>query len=155
MRVRHATLDELSRATGASQPPWLGAAVLGLHEMADPHSSRVLVAEEDGRVRGVLGLGFEWGRDGRLERAVVEVLVIDPEHDRRGIGSRLVRFAEGIVRIHGCTRVEVAPGLEDWGGGQCWGSLGYDGPDNQLSKELPQPGQSRDTGARRCRSGGP
>lgn len=155
MRVRHATLDELRNACGASQPPWLGAAVLGLHEMADRRSSRVLVAEEEGRVRGVLGLRLEWGCDGRLERAVVKVLVVDPEHDRRGIGSRLVRFAEGIVRILGYTRVEVAPGLEGWGGGSCWVSLGYDGPDNHLSKELPQLGLSGDTEARRCRSGGP
>lgn len=135
--MRHATLEELRGGDGAPCPEWLAEAVRDLAGMADPRSSRVLVAEEADRLRAVLGLRMEWGRDGRISRAVVEVLVVDPEHDRRGIGSRLVRFAEGIVRIHGCRRVEVAPGLESWGGrGRCWSGLGYRGGEGVLAKRL-------------------
>lgn len=136
MRVRHATLDDLRGSSRGPRPVWLAKAIRDLTGTADVHSSRVLVAEEDGRLRAVLGLRMERGCGGGIERAVVEVLTVDPEHFGRGIGSLLVRFAEGIARIHGCGRVDVANGLEGWGKGRCWSGLGYRGGDDGLAKEL-------------------
>jgi GNAT superfamily N-acetyltransferase len=77
-----------------------------------------------------------WGGGGRLRRVSIAVLGVDPAHNRRGIGSRLVRFAEGIARINGCTRVDVAPDVEGWEGGRCWLGLGYRGDGEGLAKEL-------------------
>jgi GNAT superfamily N-acetyltransferase len=94
------------------------------------------VAEEDGHPRALLGLRMSWGMGGQLHRVTIEVLGVDPEHNRRGIGSRLVRFAEGIARINGCSRVDVAPGVEGW---KCWTGLGYDGTDEGLRKVLRSP----------------
>jgi GNAT superfamily N-acetyltransferase len=99
-------------------------------------SVRILVAEEDGQTLAVLGLRMFWGANGHLVKAMICVLVVDPEHNRRGIGARLVRFAEGIARVHGCTRVDVVPDLGSWGEGRCWKGLGYDDPGAGLHKEL-------------------
>lgn len=126
MRIRHTDLHGLAEAGSGAQTPWLMAACARLRRLPGHPSSRILVAEEDGRTRAVLGLRLNWGANGRLNDATICVLAVDPEHGRRGIGARLVRFAEGIARVHGCSRVEVMPGLEGWGEGRCWTGLGYD-----------------------------
>jgi GNAT superfamily N-acetyltransferase len=69
----------------------------------------------------------------------ISVLGVDPAHSRQGIGSRLVRFAEGIARINGCTRVDVASDVEGWEDGRCWTGLGYDGTDAGFQKVLGSP----------------
>jgi GNAT superfamily N-acetyltransferase len=115
------------------------AACASLQSLPDHPSVRILVAEEDGWTRAVLGLRMFWGANGRLVKAIICVLVVDPGHNRRGIGSRLVRFAEGIARIHGCTLVDVAPDLEGWEDGRCWPGLGYDGTGSGLQKVLGSP----------------
>ena len=112
MRIRHTDLHGLAKAGFGAQTTWLMAACARLRRLPGHPSSRILVAEENGRTRAVLGLRLDWGANGRLDNATICVLSVDPEHDRRGIGSRLVRFAEGIARVHGCSRVDVMPGLE-------------------------------------------
>jgi len=136
MRIRHTDLHELKKSGAGTRQPWLDAACARLGSLPDHPSSRLLIAEEDGRARAVLGLRLYWGANGRLDKAIICVLEIDPEHSRSGIGSRLVRFAEGIARVHGCNRVEVEPDLEGWGEGRCWLGLGYDDPGAGLRKEL-------------------
>jgi GNAT superfamily N-acetyltransferase len=136
MKIRHTDLHELKKSIAGNRQSWLEPAWRCLRSLPDQASSRFLVAEEDAQVRAVLGLRLYWGANGRLDKAIICVLVVDPEHDRRGIGSRLVRFAEGIARIHGCVRVDVVPELESWGSGRCWLGLGYDGPGAGLHKVL-------------------
>ena len=136
MKIRHTDLHELKEAIAGTRQSWLEPAWECLQTLPDHASSRFLVAEEDGWVRAVLGLRLFWGPNGRLDKAIICVLVVDPEHDRRGIGSRLVRFAEGIARIHGCVRVDVVPDLKSWGSGRCWLGLGYDDPGVGLHKVL-------------------
>ena len=136
MRIRHTDLQELKRSGAGKRRGWLAAACARLQSLPDHPSSRLLVAEEDGQARAALGLQLYWGANGRLVKTVICVLVVDPEHNRRGIGARLVRFAEGIARVHGCNRVDVLPDLEKWGEGRCWQGLGYDDPGMGLRKEL-------------------
>jgi GNAT superfamily N-acetyltransferase len=135
MRIRQTDLQELERSDGGTRRSWLEAACIRLQSLPNHRSSRFLVAEEDGQIRAVLGLRLHWGANGRLGKAIICVLVVDPEHNDRGIGSRLVRFAEGIARVHGCTRVDVGSDLESWGEG-CWLGLGYDDPGAGLHKVL-------------------
>ena len=142
MRVKHTNLKDLAAASSVRRRPWLKAACARLRSMPEHPSSRILVAEEDGQTRAVLGMRLYWGANGRLARAVICVLGVDPEHNRRGIGSRLIRFAEGIARVRGCTRVEVVPDLEGWCEGRCWTGLGYDDPGAGLHKVLGPSGQS-------------
>jgi GNAT superfamily N-acetyltransferase len=143
MRVKHTDLDDLTTASSAHLHPWLKAACARLRSLPDHPSVRILVAEEGGQTRAVLGLRMFWGANGHLVKAIICVLVVDPEHNGRGIGSRLVRFAEGIARIHGCTRVDVVPDLEGWGEGGCWLGLGYDDPGAGLHKVLRPSGHDR------------
>lgn len=141
MRIRHTDLQELKYSAAGTQRGWLVSGCARLRSLPDHPSVRILVAEEDGRPRAALGLRMFWGANGRLVKAMICVLAVDPEHDGRGIGSRLVRFAEGIARVHGCTRVDVVPDLGSWGKGRCWQGLGYDDPGAGLRKELRPSGQ--------------
>jgi ribosomal protein S18 acetylase RimI-like enzyme len=136
MKIRHTDLHEVRESIAGTRRSWLEPAWECLQSLPDQTSSRFLVAEENGQVRAVLGLRLYWGANGRLDRAIICVLVVDPKYNRRGIGSRLVRFAEGIARVYGCARVEVEPNLENWGGGLCWSGLGYDDPGAGLHKVL-------------------
>jgi GNAT superfamily N-acetyltransferase len=136
MKIRHTDLHELKESIAGTRRSWLEPVWRFLRSLPVEASSRFLVAEEGGQVRAVLALRLYWGANGRLDKAIICALVVDPEHDRRGIGSRLVRFAEGIARIHGCARVDVVPELENWGSGSCWLGLGYDGPGAGLHKLL-------------------
>lgn len=141
LKIRHTDLQELKRSGAGTRRGWLVAACARLRSLPDHPSVRILVAEEDGQTRAVLGLRMFWGANGRLVKAMICVLVVDPEHNRRGIGARLVRFAEGIARVHGCTRVDVVPDLQKWGEGRCWQGLGYNDPGEGLRKELLPSGQ--------------
>jgi ribosomal protein S18 acetylase RimI-like enzyme len=137
MSIRHAATHELE--IRGPKKPWLEAACARLRGLPEHPHSRVLIAEEDGRPIAVLGLRLRWAGEGRLLRATICVLAVDPEYGRQGMGSRLVRFAEGIARIRGCSRVDVDPDLEGWGDGRCWPGLGYTDPGVGLHKVLETP----------------
>jgi ribosomal protein S18 acetylase RimI-like enzyme len=139
MRIRQIAPHDLQADLLRPDQPWLLALCLRLRDLPQHPYGRVLIAEEDGQLRALLGMRLRWGDNGRLKRATICVLGIDPDHNRRGIGSRLVRFAEGIARINGCARVDVAPDVEEWEDGRCWTGLGYDGTDAGLQKVLGSP----------------
>jgi GNAT superfamily N-acetyltransferase len=136
MQILQIDRSELESTVSGSCQPWLTAAYDRLLELPSHPQSRVLIAVEEEQPRAVLGLELEWSVNSRLVRAFIRLLEVEPGHARRGIGSRLVRYAEGIARINGCERVHVARGLERWGGGGCWLSLGYDDLGPGLSKDI-------------------
>lgn len=143
MKIRHTDLHELELPAAGTRQAWLEAACDRLRALPSHPASRILVAEEEGRARAVLGLRLYWGANSRLVKAMICVLAVDPDHNRRGIGSRLVRFAEGIARVYGCARVDVVPDFEGWGEDGCWTGLGYEDPGVGLSKELRPSGHWR------------
>jgi len=140
MKIRHACRFEIEKATLERRRPWLASVSRQLLDLSDDPNSRVVVAEEAGQIRAALGLRMRSSRTERVPEAWIVVLVVDPDHEDRGIGSRLIRFAEGIARIRGVRRVDVAPALEEWSNGRCWPLLGYACPESILSKELESPG---------------
>ncbi|HSO21427.1 MAG TPA: GNAT family N-acetyltransferase [Chondromyces sp.] len=119
MHIRHGDIQELERAMRASDVGWLRDTCAVLRGLPKLPPDRILVAEEEDRLRAVLGLELEWAPDGCLARAAILVLAVDPKHGGRGLGTRLVRFAEGIARIHGCPRVEAAPACRIRKHGRC------------------------------------
>lgn len=141
MKIRQLARCQLRAELSRPDRPWLQALSLRLRDLPPHPHSRVLIAEEDGNPRALLGLRLCWGGGGRLRRVTIAVLGVDPAHNRRGIGSRLVRFAEGIARINGCRRVDVEADVEGWEDGRCWTGLGYDGTDSGLKKVLGWPVQ--------------
>ena len=141
MRVRQLDGHELRSMLARPDQPWLQALSLRLRNLPTHPDSRVLIAEEDGHPRALLGLKMYWVGGGHLRKVTIVVLGVDPAHNRRGIGSRLVRFAEGLARINGCTRVEGEADVEGWEDGRCWAGLGYDGTEAGLLKVLRSPVQ--------------
>jgi GNAT superfamily N-acetyltransferase len=139
MHIRHSDRLELEQSHLRTGRPWVADVCESLRWLPEHPNGRVLIVEEDGEPRAVLGLEMIWATGGRLVRATIRVLAVDPEHGQRGFGSRLVRFAEGIARINGCRRVLVAQPLERWTCGHCWGLLGYDDPGAGLEKTLRSP----------------
>ncbi len=136
MRIQQIDRSELESPASFLRQPWLAAAYDQLLELPDHPLGRILIVVEGGRTHAILGLELKSAFDDRQHCAIIRVLEVDPEQRRRGIGSRLVRFAEGIAHVNGCDRVQVAPGLEPWGDGRCWLSLGYDHPGRGLSKDI-------------------
>jgi len=136
MQIQEIDRSEFESSASSSRQPWLVFASSRVRTLAEHPLSRILVAVDEGRIRAVLGLDLLWSLDGSLSRATIRVLEVDPKYDGRGIGARLIRFAEGIARVKGCQRVHVASGLERWRDGRCWLSLGYDGHGPELARDI-------------------
>lgn len=89
------------------------------------HEGVVLVADEDGVVRGVLALTsfptFEV--EGRLGRIVA--LVVSEQCRGGGVGRRLVAAAEDAARAAGCFGVEVSSSRRRIGAHAFYQALGY------------------------------
>lgn len=125
MHIHQVLRSDLDSLVPGSLDPWLATALERFRELPDHPRARILVAADGEAVRALLGLEMEWTADGQLSCATIKLLETDPEHVDRGLAIRLIRFAEGITRLHHCDRIHVAPGLENWGGGRCRDSLGY------------------------------
>jgi len=124
MLIHQIVRSKLVSPAPGSLDSWLATAYDRLFELPDFPMSRILVAVDGARTLGILGLELKWVADTRLICATVRVLAVDPAHDGGGIGSRLIRFAEGIAHINGYGLLHGAPGLERWGSGRRQGSLG-------------------------------
>ena len=136
MRIQQIDHSELEPVASGSGQQWLAAAFDQVLELPDYPMGRVLTAIEGDRTRAILGLELKSAVDDGLPCATIYILSVSPGHDRRGIGSRLVRFAEGIAHLNGCDRVQIAPELGLWSGGLCWLSLGYDHSGAGFLKDL-------------------
>ena len=138
MHIRQIDRSELNKLASDSCRQWLAAALQWIADLPDHPHGRILVALEEGQVRAVLGLELSIDLDERSRTAVIRGLTVSPEHGRRGIGSRLVRFAEGIAHVNGCPDMYVVPELVAWGDGRCWPSLGYGDPSPGLRRDIAQ-----------------
>ncbi|MGD9117602.1 MAG: GNAT family N-acetyltransferase [Dehalococcoidia bacterium] len=77
-------------------------------EISSMSGHELLVAEEDGEVVGTVVLiivpNFSHGA---LPWAIVENLVVDPTHRRRGIGRMLTEYAIARAREAGCYKLQL------------------------------------------------
>jgi ribosomal protein S18 acetylase RimI-like enzyme len=80
----------------------------------------LLVAEEEGEVRGALIAAWDGWR-GNLYR-----LAVDPAHRRRGIARRLVRAGEERLRERGAPRITALVAFEDDDARAFWTAVGYE-----------------------------
>jgi GNAT superfamily N-acetyltransferase len=67
---------------------------------------------------------------------VIEDLIVDAAHRRRGIGKRLVELAEEIARERGCRGVELSSDLFREETHEFWQALGYEAKASQFRKTL-------------------
>lgn len=99
-------------------------------------NDRVLVAEAEGRVLGVLGLNWTplLHRGQPLGR--VTVLVVNEAARGQGIGSRLVAEAERVLREAGCSAVEVTSNVRRVEAHDFYLGLGYGQPSAYFRRSL-------------------
>jgi GNAT superfamily N-acetyltransferase len=109
---------------GYEQDPREAAAKLA--EWANEPHSRVLVAEEEGEVAGVLALHIcpYFERPGRFGRIVA--LAVDRSRRRSGLGRKLVQAAESISLQLGCVDMEVTSRRTREDAAPFYRSLGYE-----------------------------
>lgn len=81
--------------------------------------ARVLVEEDGGQLAGAIMLLFE----GQLCR-VLSVATM-PDHRRRGLGTEMMRAAEGEARDRGCTQLRLEVSTRNYGAIEFYRGLGY------------------------------
>jgi GNAT superfamily N-acetyltransferase len=72
-----------------------------LARVAGDESYAAYVAEVDGQVAGFLGMTRGWAYEHERPYARILTLVVDAEVRRRGVGARLVEFADEWARERG------------------------------------------------------
>lgn len=79
-----------------------------LREMAANDAYQVLLAEEKGRVAGLLSLSFRHTLFHPALSALIDELVVEQGHRRQGIGRQLIAEAIERCRAAGCCEIEVS-----------------------------------------------
>lgn len=93
----------------------------------DPHTA-LLVAEEDGAVRGTLLLGLcADAMFGRQPFAVIENIVVDESCRGKRIGAALLHCAEDFCRDAGCSKIMLLSSLARDDAHRFFQSQGFDG----------------------------
>ncbi len=107
--------------------------------LSDTGGDRVLVAEAEGAVHGVLSLHWTplLHRDRTLGR--ITALVVDENARGQGIGSRLVAEAERFLRDAGCSAVEVTSNVRRAEAHAFYRGLGYEQPSAYFRRSLVEP----------------
>lgn len=137
MKLRHATRRELDREARGDAASWSSAACRRLLELIDHQTHRVLVAEEEGQVRAVLGISMDRADGESARTATIVELVVDPCHAQGGLGSLLLRFAENVALVDGCCRIKVDSRITGRGDAHCRPSPGRASPaEDQVFKLL-------------------
>jgi ribosomal protein S18 acetylase RimI-like enzyme len=79
-----------------------------LRKMADSDVYQVLLAEDEGQVVGLLGLSFRHTLFHPAPSALIDELVVERGHHRRGVGRQLIAEAIERCRAAGCCEIEVS-----------------------------------------------
>jgi ribosomal protein S18 acetylase RimI-like enzyme len=79
-----------------------------LRKMADNDTYQVLLAEDGGQVVGLLSLSFRHTLFHPAPSALIDELVVEQSHRRRGVGQQLMAEAIERCRAAGCCEIEVS-----------------------------------------------
>jgi ribosomal protein S18 acetylase RimI-like enzyme len=96
----------------------------------------VVLASARGGPAGFASLRLLPQLETRRVHAELSDIYVDPAYRRLGVGRGLTRFAEGLARDHGSTRMHLITGLDDEGATAFYEALGYRGFGRAMSKEL-------------------
>jgi ribosomal protein S18 acetylase RimI-like enzyme len=119
MRIRQATIEDsaviaqlmtqLMKASGYEDRQVSPKQIEGsLRKMADSDAYQVLLAENESQVVGLLSLSFRHTLFHSAPTALIDELVIEQGHRRRGIGQQLIAEAIERCRAVGCCEIEVS-----------------------------------------------
>lgn len=95
----------------------------------------VYVAVEGNEVAGFIAVNGNAHWSGEVDAYIGE-LVVRPDRERRGIGRKLVRAAEGWAAARGLRRIRLATGAANVGALQLYARLGYEIEDVTVSKSV-------------------
>jgi GNAT superfamily N-acetyltransferase len=130
MRLRDATAADATAVAGLLEqlgyPDDPVAVGERLERLAAATDDRVVVADEDGHLVGVIGLHAApyLHRPGRWVR--ITALVVDAAARGKGIGRALMDEAERTARGWGCDQLEVTSGRHRPDAHRFYGELGYE-----------------------------
>jgi ribosomal protein S18 acetylase RimI-like enzyme len=79
-----------------------------LRKMANSDAYQVLLAEDGGQVVGLLSLSFRHTLFHSAPSALIDELVVERAHRRRGVGRQLMAEAIERCRAAGCCEIEVS-----------------------------------------------
>ena len=79
-----------------------------LRKMANSDDYQVLLAEDEGQVVGLLSLSFRHTLFHPAPSALIDELVVERGHRRRGVGQQLMAEAIERCRAAGCCEIEVS-----------------------------------------------
>jgi len=96
----------------------------------------IILAESDGQIIGFLDFTFRITLFYRGRAMIIEDLIIDEKYRRRGIGTKLVRFAEEIAEKNGCYAIELNSDLYRKETHHFWEAIGYESKAYQYRKSL-------------------
>jgi ribosomal protein S18 acetylase RimI-like enzyme len=102
---------------------------------ADPHLA-AFVAEEDGAVRGMIGLNVSPSFEHNDPTGIILALAVEQETRRRGLGRQLVAAAEEFFRARGVRRVILNTRFEREDAHRFYEALGFTKTGFRFGKEL-------------------
>ncbi|HEX5115890.1 MAG TPA: GNAT family N-acetyltransferase [Pseudonocardiaceae bacterium] len=88
------------------EPDWRSGQARAVTEACTAEGARAWVADADGLITGFLVVGLDHGRG----IGEIRMIAVDPDYQRRGIGSALTSFALGRMRDNGMTVAMVETG---------------------------------------------
>ena len=119
MRVRKATIDDVPRVAPLfdqyrqfyGKPSDLAVSSRFLTERIEREESVVLIADDDGGVRGFVQLVPSYSSVRAARIFILNDLFVAPEARRGGVGSALVREAARVAREAGAVKIKLSTAI--------------------------------------------
>jgi len=93
--------------------------------------------EEKGTLLGIITVSFRWALFYEGKAATIEELVVDQTHQGKGIGRKLVKFAEDTIIKKGKAKgMELSSDVRRKATHEFWEKCGYPKPAFQFRKEV-------------------
>ena len=86
-------------------PDWVTSQTKAVTEVCA--GEHVFVAQHEGEVAGFVAVAL---RDDSPRTAEIDMIAVDPDHQRAGVGSALMSFAVDHMRAHGVVLADIATG---------------------------------------------
>jgi len=122
--------------THLGYPTDTAAAAARLERVLGRPDYRVLMAEEEGEVVGMVGVFTGYGLTSEAPYARIISLVVDPAHRGGGVGAMLVSAAEAWARERGAESLHLTTALHREGAHRFYERVGYERTGTRFYRRL-------------------